>query len=807
MHFVWYWYDKEESLKNRWKGGTEEETIRIDKISDFGISPISILDDNFNIREPRTSEITIVNDPDDDKIQNFVSAVIEAEEFKKKIFHEIGGLHKEDEERVDVIKIKIEIYDNLPFCLFLGYIDKASININYKEMTFSFSMIDPLYLYKLCVEDALVYTADVHKEDSLNEKDIIKILFFSDEIIWGNNKRLVYPTGIDDKELVDVSDMKKEIENIMSISNLKRLSLRVLYSSLSSFVFRVINVSAPSPIAFGHAGGYGFSFNIENHTPEGIEFHKWYDNIQAFVRQRDPYRKIYSPDESPIDLSVEYIFSIRATADQKLSPDNENDDVHNFKSGDKGIYLWIFRHTVFKFSGIRIRMGDDSMATMSMQEWKRYKIVDSVYITEETGLEGVQYGYKQKGGKASILDDYRSPVPFTSGIFNPFWQWEYDTLYCLSTGEIKYSLKETVSNEVHPEFDLPRIITLIPSYSGNLKIDNFYFGEASVPALDMLKFLTFVTGSYIKYCEKTNRIKIESREKMLVDDDREIVYFDKAESDDTILDIVVQKEYREAYNSDEILDIYFYKTAALVRMYNKIYENVFGRNILQKNVTIHRSAEYFYKNKTEISSYIISWAVISDGYIYLDDPSHDIQLGMELSSDEWEGIATVNLVVPYEQNTFPDRYQIGVDIEVSFEPIAFPITVAKFYIPPRKIVQNISLNKIVKLKEKFYRVMSILFPEDETIEYLLWSLGMASTPEIFPSGGEYAFPIDVHLDCVSPKEVEIRYTLDGNDPTKTSTLYTGDPITITEDTQLKARSFHWMYEPSYIAIADYSEES
>lgn len=76
-------------------------------------------------------------------------------------------------------------------------------------------------------------------------------------------------------------------------------------------------------------------------------------------------------------------------------------------------------------------------------------------------------------------------------------------------------------------------------------------------------------------------------------------------------------------------------------------------------------------------------------------------------------------------------------------------------------------------------------------------------PLISPSGGKFTSNPEVEIDHIDP-EVEIRYTLDGSDPTTADSLYSGDPLSFNyEDTVLKARAFKTGYMPSDAASASF----
>jgi regulation of enolase protein 1 (concanavalin A-like superfamily) len=74
-------------------------------------------------------------------------------------------------------------------------------------------------------------------------------------------------------------------------------------------------------------------------------------------------------------------------------------------------------------------------------------------------------------------------------------------------------------------------------------------------------------------------------------------------------------------------------------------------------------------------------------------------------------------------------------------------------------------------------------------------------PTASPGAGTYFDPIEVVLES-SVASSTIRYTLDGTDPTETSTAYTV-PLAVSETTTVKARLFAPGAEPSAVAVFDY----
>ncbi|MEE4176256.1 MAG: chitobiase/beta-hexosaminidase C-terminal domain-containing protein [Bacteroides sp.] len=75
-------------------------------------------------------------------------------------------------------------------------------------------------------------------------------------------------------------------------------------------------------------------------------------------------------------------------------------------------------------------------------------------------------------------------------------------------------------------------------------------------------------------------------------------------------------------------------------------------------------------------------------------------------------------------------------------------------------------------------------------------------PSFDPAPGMYTSPIDVTISTTT-EGASIYYTLDGNDPTEASTLYTG-PVNISSTTTIKARGYKAGLDPSYVATGVYA---
>lgn len=81
------------------------------------------------------------------------------------------------------------------------------------------------------------------------------------------------------------------------------------------------------------------------------------------------------------------------------------------------------------------------------------------------------------------------------------------------------------------------------------------------------------------------------------------------------------------------------------------------------------------------------------------------------------------------------------------------------------------------------------------------NFGTMPTPTISPAAGTYTSSADVTLSSISG--ATLRYTLDGTDPTTSSTVYAG-PFALSTTSTLKAKGWHPDYSPSSVASAAYT---
>ncbi len=83
-------------------------------------------------------------------------------------------------------------------------------------------------------------------------------------------------------------------------------------------------------------------------------------------------------------------------------------------------------------------------------------------------------------------------------------------------------------------------------------------------------------------------------------------------------------------------------------------------------------------------------------------------------------------------------------------------------------------------------------------------LTTVATPVIQPAGGTFHAPVQVNMSCSTPGAT-VRYTLDGTDPTATSTPYA--PFTLHANAMVKARGFKDGWTESLVATAAFNVET
>jgi hypothetical protein len=91
------------------------------------------------------------------------------------------------------------------------------------------------------------------------------------------------------------------------------------------------------------------------------------------------------------------------------------------------------------------------------------------------------------------------------------------------------------------------------------------------------------------------------------------------------------------------------------------------------------------------------------------------------------------------------------------------------------------------------------------VDLVLSDIAIVAEPQITPSSCLFYPSTNVVISCATAGAT-IRYTLDGSDPTESSTPYTG-AITVSDDTVIKARAWKSGMNPSVIVAATYTYDA
>lgn len=122
-----------------------------------------------------------------------------------------------------------------------------------------------------------------------------------------------------------------------------------------------------------------------------------------------------------------------------------------------------------------------------------------------------------------------------------------------------------------------------------------------------------------------------------------------------------------------------------------------------------------------------------------------------------------------------------------------PAQTSNPYLTPVFVPENLSL-KARAFKENFN-------PSPITSGSYVITTPTCSNPFISPAGDYYSTPQNITITCTT-SGAEIRYTIDGSDPTPASALY-NNPFIVSSNTTVKARAFKTDFTPSQIVAQVY----
>lgn len=188
--------------------------------------------------------------------------------------------------------------------------------------------------------------------------------------------------------------------------------------------------------------------------------------------------------------------------------------------------------------------------------------------------------------------------------------------------------------------------------------------------------------------------------------------------------------------------------------------------------------------------------------------------------------------IPYivDGNPLPSSYRYGIDgildeVKV-WRTLQYPVETLQPFTLTVEIAGNGSVDIDPEKDEyKWKEEVELTAIPDEGEDFIKWSgdvdttenpititmtkdmtviavfTGKCATPKFSPDGGTYDTEQSITITCDTPGAV-IHYTTDGSDPDESDPTYSS-PVSITQNTTLKARAYCSGYDPSNIKSATY----
>jgi len=147
-----------------------------------------------------------------------------------------------------------------------------------------------------------------------------------------------------------------------------------------------------------------------------------------------------------------------------------------------------------------------------------------------------------------------------------------------------------------------------------------------------------------------------------------------------------------------------------------------------------------------------------------------------------------NTVLQVEINTSTEDAEIYYTLDDSE-----PTEASQLYTEPINVISTVTIK--ARAYKDNYQPSDIITAEYEIV------LPQVATPTFTPTPGNYVQAQLVSISC-STEGAEIRYTIDGSEPSQSSPMYE-NPLDINTNTTLKALAFKENYPPSEVAVGIY----
>jgi len=526
----------------------------------WDVSDMNLFDESLFIQEPQTASITLSGNI---QLQEVLMGHLQNDqEIITKTIHESvydyeGTVPRPEETNITKARLIISTTGDDGSTLFRGFIERDSIKYNYKENTYTISAIDPLYLYKLALEDAKINVSmNTVAGSYLTAQQLLKIMgwaYDSDtdtvtdntvEMSEEDARSLLYETdeiGGIDTILVDVDDIKKNV-NVTSPTTVASFGFPVIQDVLVS-EWNSVNILSGAkdvhkplrcdPIEFPSvSNAINWLPNIDgDYSPDDI--------IISTIEFRDLSGLRIENGKAVFRYYRQFRFIFRALEGWTDTPD----------------YRWYRAHVTF----IRKIIYDSGMIHKDTTERVAF-------------IEYVPPAWETNQSPPTIPDNlaFSTPLTMTESV-------------TLNGNTYSLNITESYLGVVNPTLPL---VQMNLKYEGLLAIHEYNFGEENIlPALDLLKLVCYTNNLRCYFDKLSNAVKFQPRTNYrasLASPNYTIA------DNSNIIDRENSKLFFSYHDSRAILDDLYFSDYNLQRLYNNIYESILRNDTNVIEITLHQ---------------------------------------------------------------------------------------------------------------------------------------------------------------------------------------------------------------------------
>ena len=529
------------------------------EIIEYNVDPIELFDTNMFIQEPRSASYTLDNSGDD--VAYLIGLFDTAAEFLKIVAKEIpigDDLHSITEtENTNILKISIQLVIDGNI-IHRGYVDKTTVEIDFKTNQVRFSTIDPLYLYKIVLEDAKIDVTPLNDNGTqfLSPYHYLKILTnpeFDENEYVVSNRKLLWETGVNDEILVDVEDIANSITlETPTHFNGQILGLNVINAIIKAFRFTPENILATN----SNASSYPFNPN----SGSGRYLWNWFRRFELNGEDISSF-----PGFQPQSIYFAESPSFQDQFGFIPTESSDNFPLTTFR------YIRQFKYRQHEYD------PDDPNATPSSFNYFLRTLKMTFFIERGSYyITNVNYSWVREMDTEDSFDfeDYGLLQTFTD----------------INGDEYTINDEDNYQDEIYNNSSAPHTsVGMKIKMNGKYSIaDHLFFGASTEPALDIMKLICFICNLRVYYDVSSDMIKFIKRTNRLID-------FTSADysisNDDYVLEKKRTRFYTDYYDSKPILDILVTSDINMQRLFNTIYDNIFRTNAIVLEIDIHQQLD------------------------------------------------------------------------------------------------------------------------------------------------------------------------------------------------------------------------